>query len=306
MDKKHYKISGGIACGSLVISEDGVIVPNPNIFQKEVSIPYSEISKVEYIEPTLFSFGKLIIHSNSFKDPKPKTITFSKLDKLKFQEVKKFIEDNLNNIEIGTDASLSPISLDKFISTIQFYDNTNKSYIVNYITGVPIYKKPEKNLTLLIEQDGIRLKKILSNDAKLEWSSIIKITAESRTQITRSASTGKAAIGLLIAGPFGALLGAGMGTKHDDSVNFISIIYRNEIGEEAVVLLQSNKAFEITTVINEARKGYLVMNNLVKDERKISGSSPDLDQLERLADLKDKGIITQEDFEAKKKQILGI
>ncbi len=31
-----------------------------------------------------------------------------------------------------------------------------------------------------------------------------------------------------------------------------------------------------------------------------------LDELERLADLRDKGIISEEDFEAKKKQLLGI
>jgi predicted Zn-dependent peptidase len=31
-----------------------------------------------------------------------------------------------------------------------------------------------------------------------------------------------------------------------------------------------------------------------------------MDELEKLAELKDKGIITEEEFEAKKKQILGL
>ncbi len=44
------------------------------------------------------------------------------------------------------------------------------------------------------------------------------------------------------------------------------------------------------------------MLSLEKGESKTS----DLEQLERLAELKAKGIITEEEFEAKKKQILGL
>lgn len=44
------------------------------------------------------------------------------------------------------------------------------------------------------------------------------------------------------------------------------------------------------------------VNNVVKEEKKDDS----LAQLEKLAELRDKGIITIEDFEAKKKQLLGI
>jgi hypothetical protein len=37
-----------------------------------------------------------------------------------------------------------------------------------------------------------------------------------------------------------------------------------------------------------------------------TGSDAQYDELEKLADLKDKGIITEQEFEAKKKQILGL
>ena len=37
-----------------------------------------------------------------------------------------------------------------------------------------------------------------------------------------------------------------------------------------------------------------------------AGDEDYLDELERLADLHDKGIITDEEFEAKKKQLLGL
>jgi hypothetical protein len=41
-------------------------------------------------------------------------------------------------------------------------------------------------------------------------------------------------------------------------------------------------------------------------EPKPSASDSDIDQLEKLADLKDKGVITEAEFEAKKTQILHI
>jgi hypothetical protein len=44
------------------------------------------------------------------------------------------------------------------------------------------------------------------------------------------------------------------------------------------------------------------MSSIEKGETKTS----DLDQLEKLAELKEKGIITEEEFNAKKKQILGL
>lgn len=38
----------------------------------------------------------------------------------------------------------------------------------------------------------------------------------------------------------------------------------------------------------------------------IQNQSSNLDELEKLANLRDKGIITQEEFEAKKKQLLDL
>ncbi|WP_414858413.1 SHOCT domain-containing protein [Phormidesmis priestleyi] len=38
----------------------------------------------------------------------------------------------------------------------------------------------------------------------------------------------------------------------------------------------------------------------------VANNNSDLDQLEKLASLKEKGIISEEEFQAKKKQILGL
>lgn len=47
-------------------------------------------------------------------------------------------------------------------------------------------------------------------------------------------------------------------------------------------------------------------DRLKESVQEESNSSSDLDELEKLADLKDKGIITEEEFKKKKKQILDI
>jgi hypothetical protein len=43
-----------------------------------------------------------------------------------------------------------------------------------------------------------------------------------------------------------------------------------------------------------------------KKDKSSEGGSDDLDDLERLAKLKDEGVITEEEFEQKKKQLLGL
>jgi hypothetical protein len=58
-----------------------------------------------------------------------------------------------------------------------------------------------------------------------------------------------------------------------------------------------------------AQKAQDFILNEIKDMQKEGGqpkSATNLDDLERLATLKEKGVITQEEFEAKKKQLLGI
>lgn len=44
----------------------------------------------------------------------------------------------------------------------------------------------------------------------------------------------------------------------------------------------------------------------MRSNEKVEIKTSDLDQLEKLAELKEKGIITEEEFNAKKKQILGL
>lgn len=55
--------------------------------------------------------------------------------------------------------------------------------------------------------------------------------------------------------------------------------------------------------VADAKKAEELIFSLMK---KKSGSASDADELAKLADLKDKGILTQAEFDQKKKQILGL
>jgi len=72
-------------------------------------------------------------------------------------------------------------------------------------------------------------------------------------------------------------------------------------------------AFDENTVTFQINKNKLFEELREKVEVIIGNNTPsfpatsstDIDQLEKLANLKDKGVISQEEFEAKKKQLLG-
>lgn len=192
-----------------------------------------------------------------------------------------------------------------------WYDKMSRTFSLNYITGLPQIKKPTKNYQLVVDLEGIRLSKsnpfFPSPEAFLPWQQISKITSESQGSITRSPSMGKAAVGLLLLGPLGALVGASMGNKHDDRINYISVIYKNELGEETALIFQSNKAHEIASKLNSVRIDSLKDSVLqLKEDKSEVKESDYLNELEKLAELKDKGIITTEEFEKKKKQILNL
>lgn len=67
-------------------------------------------------------------------------------------------------------------------------------------------------------------------------------------------------------------------------------------------MLQTKQAHEIATKMNKERKEYYRKNNISLTTETNTG----VGELEKLAELKDKGIISAEEFEAKKKQILGL
>jgi hypothetical protein len=187
--------------------------------------------------------------------------------------------------------------------------NLKPKYAVKYITGAVEIKKPTDSYVLSIEEDGIRLWRMLSPTISVKWIDIQKITAETQSSVSKtiSSTTSGAAAGLILFGPLGALIGAGIGAKSNDP-SFLSIVYQDADKTEDTLVLQNKQAHEIASIFNTERTQYYKLNKiqLPKSGNEHENSLSNLDELEKLSKLRDKNIITSEEFNQKKKQLLGL
>ena len=117
-------------------------------------------------------------------------------------------------------------------------------------------------------------------------------------------SLGKAVVGGAIAGSAGAVIASRKevtsSTKVVDERQTI-INYQNENGVTHIIL--SSNAYDFLLEILPDKDYNYVMS---QKETKENNQPTSLIELEQLADLRDKGILTEEEFTAKKKQILGL
>lgn len=116
-----------------------------------------------------------------------------------------------------------------------------------------------------------------------------------------------AVIGGLIAGDAGAIIGSrktvdevkGTATVHDEQV---VLLYDRELKQ--VVQFNSTVYKIFTNLVPEKDYEVVVQNELENDSLK-KGNAEDLEALEKLANLFKKGILTKEEFETKKQDILS-
>ena len=97
--------------------------------------------------------------------------------------------------------------------------------------------------------------------------------------------------------------------SHTVLLNHINdISYKKGIALGIITIDSSKEKFNVALENVNSTKLYNLIQELIIRLKGISqkSSSNDLDQLEKLKTLKDKGVITQREFELKKKQILGI
>lgn len=116
-------------------------------------------------------------------------------------------------------------------------------------------------------------------------------------------SLGKAVVGGVLFGGAGAVLGGLMG--------------KEKVKKDEIILLVNHKGEEVVLVVSGMAMSKLeevLPNKKVRQSQAIptalrSNKPPKVDiyvELEKLSDLKEKGIITEEEFNSKKKQILGL
>ena len=127
---------------------------------------------------------------------------------------------------------------------------------------------------------------------------------------------GGAIVGGVLFGGAGAIIGSQMGTEihineietevtqHDDrSVEFF---YEDENEKTNSIIFDSSAYDCLMKLIPEKAFDSVVTNIHKKEEAPIATQPTSLSQMKELKELLDLGIITQEEFDAKKKQLLGL
>jgi len=138
---------------------------------------------------------------------------------------------------------------------------------------------------------------------------------ETPTTIEKKHGVGRSIVGGLVAGPTGAVLGAFSGNKSYDAVSKVSMMlyFKDDRREEAVLLNTDTPTSSGTyqavqkSILNISHDldKIIAANNPAKPAKPDNAHSS-ADDLRELKQLLDDGILTEEEFAAKKKQILGI
>lgn len=121
----------------------------------------------------------------------------------------------------------------------------------------------------------------------------------------------RAMVGGVLAGPVGALVGAGTGGKDFDTIKRLGFILH----------LTNNRSQNFLLVISESKTDSFLTKSAMEDYNNIAAkldqiiassnhpttaSKSEVDEIRKYKDLLDDGIITQEKFDAKKKELLGL
>ena len=119
---------------------------------------------------------------------------------------------------------------------------------------------------------------------------------------------GRALIGGVIAGGVGAVVGANTRKTEIITDLKIRIVTKNSSKSSYMIWLKSKEmskqAFEFVNEVYAMIKNIISKNDITKNEINNSNKGI-LEQFEDLQNLKNKGIITQEEFEEKKKELLN-
>ena len=127
---------------------------------------------------------------------------------------------------------------------------------------------------------------------------------------------GRAVVGGVIAGGVGAVVGANTRKSKNVINNLqIRIVTKNISKSLYTIRLITTKTCKDSTIYREsihfANNVYATVQAIISDNKNnkentiIKDSKNGIEQLEKLADLKEKGIITQEEFNESKKKILS-
>lgn len=122
----------------------------------------------------------------------------------------------------------------------------------------------------------------------------------------------RAVVGGVLAGPVGALVGAGTGGKQFESVKQLGVMlhFSNNNTLKYMLITTETKLDSLVGKTNMdlynklVNKFEQIINSAVSHDNAPIENSPD--EIRKFKELLDDGIITQEEFDAKKKDLLGL
>lgn len=216
-----------------------------------------------------------------------------------------------NRLYYNNSKELEEISEDDIV----FYNEENFDNAMKFDKNIVAVNKDKKELQFFYK---------LKLDKVIHFENIVECEIVENSNVMESGGIGRALVGGVIAGGAGAIVGANT-RKSKNIVSNLSIrIVTNEIDDPlynlALITYQidinkplyanlykvamqfaNNVYATIQAIINENNKNVKEEKSYIQEQDSNNG----LEQLEKLAELKEKGIITEQEFEESKKKILS-
>ena len=143
-----------------------------------------------------------------------------------------------------------------------------------------------------------------------------------KTVTKKKKGIGRAIVGGALAGPAGAIVGSATAKQETVTKGGTKILYiylDSDAGEKTVAL--TNPSFETTAFLEKCMKvsnefnrfddihedlEQVQFDDIQEDVQQVQPMLSEADEIRKYKNLLDEGIITQEEFKAKKKQLLGL
>lgn len=265
-------------------------------WKPQIEIPPELVRKGER---NMALFDKLKETANSVKD-----------------KASSFAEEKQLTEKLGNAKDSVKRTLDESTSSFKEYQKENKElkqalegalarYEVTYVGGLPQYPKVKMGsasigLNIMENQFAFRKtgnSKDWFNDFDIPYDSVLDLHIEKRTITTAE-----------------VFLGAGNDANQEQE-NVICIIFKADTGEELTLRVEMLTGFTIYRQAEKCREFIALLRQhgiLQRLEQKKdadssggNGGSDILSQIEKLASLRDAGILTDEEFQDKKKALLS-
>jgi len=178
--------------------------------------------------------------------------------------------------------------------------------VMNYIGGHPDRTKSYESGNLEIYDDKLQYVTVFKRDVLfvLSYGDVVNVEQYTEGEIKKKFSAGKAIAGGLLFGGLGAAGGFLLGKEKDARTFFLKVDAKYS-GQDIEVFF-SGKQKNVQQSLNTI-KGSLVRSRAETTSTAQSANHTNMaNKIRELAQLKEEGLITEEEFEAKKKQILGL